>query len=56
MSFVIWRLQTIFLWLDQSVYANGKVDSDIRLNAMLLDVWAPNANRDIYILIRLQWT
>ena len=37
------------IWL-----ANGKDDSDIRLNAMLLDVWEANANRDIYILIRLE--
>ena len=36
------------LWL-----ANGKDDSDVRLNAMLLDVWEANANGDIYILIRL---
>ena len=36
------------------MYANDKVDSDVRLNAQLLDVWAANANQDIYILIRLQ--
>ena len=36
------------IWL-----ANGKIVSDVRLNAMLLDVWEANANQDIYILIRL---
>ena len=36
------------IWL-----ANGDVGSDDRLNAMLLDVSEANANRDIYILIRL---
>ena len=35
------------------MYANDKVDSDVRLNAQLLDVWEANANQDIYILIRL---
>ena len=38
------------------MYANDKVDSDVRLNAMLLDVWEANANQDIYILIRLSLT
>ena len=36
------------IWL-----ANGKIVSDVRLNAMLLDVWEAHANQDIYILIRL---
>ena len=36
------------IWL-----ANGKIVSDVRLNAMLLDVWEANANQDSYILIRL---
>ena len=36
------------------MYANDKVDSDARLDAMLLDVWEANANQDIYILIRLR--
>ena len=40
-------------FLALSVYANGKVDSDMRLNAMLVDIWEANANRDIEILIRL---
>ena len=33
--------------------ANGKIVSDVRLNAMLLDVWEATANQDIYILISL---
>ena len=36
------------IWL-----ANGKIVSDVRLNAMLLDVWEAKANQDIHILIRL---
>ena len=32
--------------------AYGKVDSDMKLNEMLLDVREANANRDIYILNR----
>ena len=35
------------------MYANDQVDSDVRLNAKLLDVWEADANQDIYILIRL---
>ena len=35
------------------MYANDKVDSDVRLNAMSLDVWEAHANQDIYLLIRL---
>ena len=38
------------IWL-----ANGKIVSDVRLNAMSLDVWEANANQDSYILIRLLW-
>ena len=36
------------------MYANDDVDSDVRLNAKLLDVWEADANQDIYILIRLR--
>ena len=43
-----------FYWLGHSVYANDTVHSDVRLNAMLLDVWEANADQDIYILVRLQ--
>ena len=50
---VICRLQTIFYWLCHSVYANDEVDSDVSLNAKLLDVWEAHANQDIYILIRV---
>ena len=31
------------------MYANGKVDTDVKLNGMLLDVREANTNRDIYI-------
>ena len=37
----------------EEVWQIGKVDSDVRLNAMLLDVWEANANQEICILIRL---
>ena len=37
------------------MYANDQVDSDVRLNAKLLDVWEADANQDIYILIRLKY-
>ena len=43
-----------FYWLGHSVYANDTVHSDVRLNAMLLDVWEAKADQDIYILVRLQ--